>query len=391
MATIFSGGTYINNTFVASTKADLVLNMRDQLVLAGWTSVPLAAGQGPGNVGAVTITIANPGVVTFNNHGFLGGEKVVLQTTGVLPGNLGINYVYYVKYIDANNFNLASSLNGANIATTGSQSGVHTLNTQYVLLQSATQPTVTNPIRVKIQDNLAATPHVGVSVQNQAGTVVGSNNGGGTQVPTLLTGPGKTWRIIATKYQFFCFTPAPSAAKEFVMAGMVCVPSFLTGINDHGYVAGSGYSEADSSVRASMRGNTSTSNNYVGTGNGTNGQLIWNASYYESAYCLNNPGGMAYIFMRASNYDSDGLGSNYRWANDQLLTSDVLLTCGLLTANAPEEAKIKGQLFDIVYVSDAFAGDATDTFNGHPWFNLTNNNTASNQKFSRGGFWVATS
>jgi hypothetical protein len=388
MATIFSGGTYVNTTFVGSTKADQLLNMRDQLVLAGWTNVPLAAGQGAGNVGAVTISIANPAVVNWPGHGFLGNEKVVLQTTGALPGSLNINYVYYVKYIDANNFNLATSPGGGNIATSGSQSGVHTMNTQYVLLQSATQAYVANPIRVKLQDNLAALPgYIGVSIQNQAGTVVGSNNGGGNITPTLQMGPGKTWRIIATKYHFLCFTPAPSGSREFVMAGMVCVPSFLTGINDQGYVMGSGYSEADTSMRACMRNCTSTSQNYVSQ-NGLNVQLIWNGAYYENAYSWNTPGGCQYIFMNTGNYDSLGRNSNYRWANDQLLTSDVLLS-SCLTTSASEEAKIKGQFFDLVYIGDAFAGDVLDSFNGHPWFNVTQNNTGGSF-WPRGGFWVAT-
>ena len=52
-----------------------------------------------------------------------------------------------------------------------------------------------------------------------------------------------------------------------------------------------------------------------------------------------------------------------------------------------DEGKIKGQLFDIVWIGDAFVADSTDTFNGHDWYNLTSNNIGN----PRGGFWVATS
>jgi hypothetical protein len=56
-------------------------------------------------------------------------------------------------------------------------------------------------------------------------------------------------------------------------------------------------------------------------------------------------------------------------------------------ANTTDEAKIKGQLFDMVYIATAFAVDATDTFNSHTWQNITNNNAGS----PSGGIWVATS
>jgi hypothetical protein len=84
-----------------------------------------------------TITIASPGVITFNSHGFLGGERVILQTTGALPTGLSVNTVYFVKYINANTFSLALTLGGANINTTGSQSGTHTVNSESFLMSTA--------------------------------------------------------------------------------------------------------------------------------------------------------------------------------------------------------------------------------------------------------------
>ncbi len=41
-------------------------------------------------------------------------------------------------------------------------------------------------------------------------------------------------------------------------------------------------------------------------------------------------------------------------------------------------------------IAGAFAGDATDTFNSHNWFNITQNNTGSPGVFILGGIWVAT-
>lgn len=81
--------------------------------------------------GTATITIATPGVVTANGHGLFSGDKVQLTTTGALPTGLSINTTYYARVIDANTFNLCTSLAnvaaGTYIATSGSQSGTHTL------------------------------------------------------------------------------------------------------------------------------------------------------------------------------------------------------------------------------------------------------------------------
>ena len=81
--------------------------------------------------GTFSVTIATPAVVTLNGHGLVTGDAVFLTTTIALPTGLVANTIYYVIYIDANTFNLAMSfanaIAGTKIATSGSQSGVHTL------------------------------------------------------------------------------------------------------------------------------------------------------------------------------------------------------------------------------------------------------------------------
>lgn len=81
-------------------------------------------------VGTFTITIAAPAVVTLASHGFVTGDQVFFTTTGALPTGLAINTIYYVVRIDANTFNLsttlANAIAGTKITTTGSQSGTHT-------------------------------------------------------------------------------------------------------------------------------------------------------------------------------------------------------------------------------------------------------------------------
>lgn len=85
----------------------------------------------------VTMTIATPCVVSWTSHGLSEGMAVVLTTTGALPTGLSANTVYYVgRSPGTNSFNLSTSVAnaaaGTFIATSGSQSGTHTM-TCYVI------------------------------------------------------------------------------------------------------------------------------------------------------------------------------------------------------------------------------------------------------------------
>lgn len=83
-------------------------------------------------VGTFTITIAAPGVGTLTTHGLNTGDPIYLTTTGALPTGLSINTIYYVIWVDANTFRLATTFANANagtaITTTGTQSGTHTIS-----------------------------------------------------------------------------------------------------------------------------------------------------------------------------------------------------------------------------------------------------------------------
>ena len=81
---------------------------------------------GTASQSVATISIATPGVVTWNGHGLKGGEKIQFTTTGALPTGLTASTTYYVKPVDANTFQLSTTLGGAAISTSGTQSGVHT-------------------------------------------------------------------------------------------------------------------------------------------------------------------------------------------------------------------------------------------------------------------------
>lgn len=92
----------------------------------------------------ITVTIASPGVVTWTSHGLVEGTPVKFTTTGALPTGITSGTTYYVKYVNANTFQLAATVGGAAINTSGSQSGTHTGTRG--LIQGTTSITATGAV-----------------------------------------------------------------------------------------------------------------------------------------------------------------------------------------------------------------------------------------------------
>lgn len=73
-----------------------------------------------------SITIAAPGVITLDNHGFNQNDRVIFETSGSLPTGLTADTTwYYVVYLTQHTFALSATRSGSTITTTGSQSGTH--------------------------------------------------------------------------------------------------------------------------------------------------------------------------------------------------------------------------------------------------------------------------
>lgn len=75
---------------------------------------------------SVPITIASPGVVTWLDHGAAADTPVVFSTSGKLPTGIVAGTVYYVRDPAQHTFKVAATPGGADINTSGSQSGAHT-------------------------------------------------------------------------------------------------------------------------------------------------------------------------------------------------------------------------------------------------------------------------
>lgn len=98
----------------------------DEFVINDAGTIRLGTGPLWQKTSTVTMTIATPCVVTWTAHGLADGAPIVLTTSGALATGLTAGTTYYIKYINANTFNLAATVGGTSINTTGSQSGTHT-------------------------------------------------------------------------------------------------------------------------------------------------------------------------------------------------------------------------------------------------------------------------
>lgn len=93
----------------------------------------LEAGAGCIPTSDVTISVANPAVVTAaGGHGLTVGSPVVFATTGTLPTGLTAGTTYYViaAGFTATTFSVAATPGGAGIQTTLAGSGTHTVTGQ---------------------------------------------------------------------------------------------------------------------------------------------------------------------------------------------------------------------------------------------------------------------
>lgn len=77
--------------------------------------------------GTCTISIASPGVITRTAHSLENGVAVVFSTTGALPTGLTAGTIYYVVNRTADTFQVAATVGGTAITTSGTQSGTHTV------------------------------------------------------------------------------------------------------------------------------------------------------------------------------------------------------------------------------------------------------------------------
>jgi hypothetical protein len=133
-----SGSPAISQSFVGQNN---LFGNYESLTAASPTRPEVAAhlgitsGTGASNV--VTITIASPAVVTLSNHNLPTNLPIVFSTTGALPTGITAGTDYYVVNATTNNFQVSTTQGGAAVNTSGTQSGVHSIDTTTIAYKAA--------------------------------------------------------------------------------------------------------------------------------------------------------------------------------------------------------------------------------------------------------------
>lgn len=128
-------GSVMENSFVYDPNDAGQILLRAAIADCSNYEFKFEAGAGCASTSSVTMTIATPGVVTaLAGHGLAVGAPIVFATTGALPTGLTAGTTYYViaSGFTATTFQVAAAPGGAAIATSGTQSGTHTVTGQPV-------------------------------------------------------------------------------------------------------------------------------------------------------------------------------------------------------------------------------------------------------------------
>jgi hypothetical protein len=118
-----------------SVKITSLLPITRDTLLVGWNFSAV-----------VTMTIADPCVVTLASHGLIDGTAVLFTTTGATPTGVTAGTYYFTRSVSTNTFNLydteAHALDTSStigrVVSSGTQTGVHTMASYGIDLSSAT-------------------------------------------------------------------------------------------------------------------------------------------------------------------------------------------------------------------------------------------------------------
>lgn len=204
----------------------------------------------------VTISIATPGVITFNNP-LPNGTAVTLSTTGALPTGLTAGTTYYVVNATSTTCNLALTIGGAGITTSGSQSGVQSLVSATGTGAIATQVVVSGNAVTSVSLPTSAGAVVNGSITT-AGTSYLPASGTTTYLNVPLTG-GSGFQAVATSVTVTngavtaVVLPATGAGAGYVVGNTLSASNTFLGGSGSGFVYtvsaissyGTGYSYGD--------------------------------------------------------------------------------------------------------------------------------------------------
>lgn len=192
-----AGGTAINTTYTNTTACTF---RNDFTTYAGT---------------AVTISNASPAIVTLANHNFITGDCFFLNTSGSLPTPLAVTTQYYVKYVNANTFELSSTPGGTSINTSSAGAGTHTI---WSYLQGTVKTTDENDLipgtEIQFQTTGALPTGLSVLTNYYVTGIFGVFSGAANLYIDTASGQLNAGLGVGSKVYFYNTTGLPSGLVE---------------------------------------------------------------------------------------------------------------------------------------------------------------------------------
>jgi len=170
----------------------------------------------------ITITNANPGVVTSTGHGFNTNDPVFFKTTGAVSGLVNAT-VYFVRNQTANTFELSATSGGLSINTTGTQSGTHTIGRAHGITGSnfvhktGNLPALVGTLLTNNGENLAVPAHASYgALVGLRCAAFGTSSNLYMGLLSELTSGATTWPSLTTSNIFGALNEVTAPTAAFV-------------------------------------------------------------------------------------------------------------------------------------------------------------------------------
>jgi hypothetical protein len=266
--------------------------------------------------------------------------------------------------------NLATQLTNAGWTVASGSGGDQTL-------KSALTPQGSQ-IQVRLYDPGGANICARAQLKNVSG-------GATSQDIFLVPAVSKVWRVIANKYQFFCFTGS-ALAREWLAGGNLFSPSWLTVSNNVAWIQGNAAADGTTGAGTpSFRIGLSSAN--TSSNSSRQSHLVADVLVDHSGSGSSATGAQALVVPVGALPTSNGATTNYRWKDDSIILFEAMLGMGLPTTGS--ECKIQGLIWDAFVANAEFAADTTVTVDGHTFWCLTANNVGVTNQSNRGSLFVA--
>jgi hypothetical protein len=190
----------------------------------------------------------------------------------------------------------------------------------------------------------------------------------------LFPNTSTTYQIIANQYQFAIFVPGSLSSRNFVFGSAIYIPPHLVsfGLSTAAFIMGDGQTDTDATNTVGSFRTSLNSRGLVGFAP-SQGWSILNSTAVEynaiAADSSAHPGLPSLVgFQSTATHAITG----YRWHDDSALIVEPLIAWGAPTVDS--EARLRGQLWDSILVTESYPADSTALIDSHTYYNLTNNN-----------------